>query len=69
MDKCKFHYIEVVSDEEDDSVDEGVVHDSSELSQTIEKTPLKYSPKGVTIATLSEFPKYYTFRIRGLVQG
>jgi hypothetical protein len=26
-------------------------------------------PKGVTIDTLSGVPKYYTFRIRGIVQG
>jgi hypothetical protein len=31
--------------------------------------PLQDIPKGVTISTLSGVPKYYTFRIRGIVQG
>jgi hypothetical protein len=34
-----------------------------------ENEPLKDIPKGVTIATLSGVHKYYTFRVKGIVQG
>jgi hypothetical protein len=50
-------------------MEEGVGQDSGEPSQTIEHAPLQDIPKGVTIATLSGVPKYYTFRVRGIVQG
>jgi hypothetical protein len=30
---------------------------------------LQEIPKGVTISTISRVPKYYTFRVRGIVQG
>jgi len=69
MCKGKFHYIEVVSDEEDDDDDERIGKYSSEPSHTTERDPLQCIPKGVTIATISIFPRYYTFRIRGTVQG
>jgi hypothetical protein len=36
---------------------------------TTDQVPLQESTKGVTIATLSGVPKYYTFRIRGILQG
>jgi hypothetical protein len=69
MGKGKVYYIEVVSVMEDDGEEEGVGHDSDEPLQTIEQAPLQDSPKGVTIATLSGFPKYYNFRITGIMQG
>jgi hypothetical protein len=53
MGKGKFHYIEVVFDEEDDGDDEGIGQDNDEPSQTIEQAPLQYIPKGLTISTLS----------------
>jgi hypothetical protein len=31
--------------------------------------PLQYINKGVTTSTLSGVPKYYTFRVRGILQG
>jgi hypothetical protein len=34
-----------------------------------EETQLQEGLKGVTIATLSGVPRYYTFRIRGILQG
>jgi len=34
-----------------------------------EQAPLQDIPKGVTISTLSRVPKYYTFKVRGIVQG
>jgi hypothetical protein len=69
MGKGKVHYIEVVSDKEDDDDDEGIGQDSGEPSYALEQAPLQDSPKEVTIATLSRVPKYYTFRVRGIVQG
>jgi hypothetical protein len=69
MGKGKVHYIEVVSDEEDDMDEEGIGQDNGDPSQTIEHAPLQDSLKGVTITTLSGVPKYYTFNIIGIVQG
>ena len=76
MGKGKVHYIEVLSDEEDDGEDEtthtqgngqrsGEV-EPSHLEVTTE-TPLQEGVNRVTIATLSGVPRYYTFRIRGLL--
>jgi hypothetical protein len=47
----------------------GLLHekDSGDPSQTIKHAPLQDIPKGVTIDTLSWVPKYYTFRVRGIV--
>jgi hypothetical protein len=36
MGKGNVHYIEVVSDEEDDGHDKGIIHDNDEPSQNIE---------------------------------
>ena len=69
MGKGKVYYIEVVFEEEVDGDDEGIGKDSGEPSQDIEKEPLQDNPKGVTISTLSGVPKYYTFRVRGILQG
>ena len=67
MGKGKVHYIEVVSDKEDDDDDEGIRQDSGEPLHVIEHIPLQDDSKGVTIATLLGIPKYYTFRLRGIV--
>jgi hypothetical protein len=67
MGKGKVHYIEVFSDKEDDGDEKGIGQDSGEPSQIIEQVPLQDIPKGVTISTLSGVPKYYTFRIRGIM--
>jgi hypothetical protein len=69
MGKGKVHYIEVVSNKYDDGEEEGVGKDSGETFYSIEHAPLQDSPKGLTIATLSVVPKYYTFRVRGIVKG
>jgi len=69
MGKGKVHYIEVVSDEDDDDDDEGIRQDNGEPLHDTEQVPLQDSPKGVTIATLSTVPKYYTFRVGGIVEG
>jgi hypothetical protein len=70
MGKGKVHYIEVVFDEKDDGDDEGIGQDNGEPSHpdATEKAPLQDRTKGVTIATLSGVPKYYTFRVRGIVK-
>jgi hypothetical protein len=60
--------LQVVSDKEDDKEEEGVEKYSGDPSQTIKHAPLQDIPKGVTIDTLSWVPKYYTFRVRGIVQ-
>jgi hypothetical protein len=65
--KGKVHYIEAVFDEEDDSDDEGIGQESGDSSHDTEQVPLQDSSKGVTIATLLGVPKYYTFRVRGIL--
>jgi hypothetical protein len=75
MGKGKLHYIEVLSYEEDDG-DDKIAHlqDSGQGSgepphlDTTEKAPLQEGAKGVTIATVLGVPKYYTFRVRGILQ-
>lgn len=68
MGKGKFNYIEVVFDE-DDVDDEGIGNNGVEPSHldAIEQVPLQDSTKGVTIATILGVPKYYTFRVRGIL--
>jgi hypothetical protein len=41
MGKGKIHYIEVVSDEEDDDNDEGIGHDRGDPSHTTKQMPLQ----------------------------
>jgi hypothetical protein len=65
MGKGKVHYIEVVSNEENDGDDEGI-GEPSHLDAT-EKEPLQDSTKGLIISTLLGVPKYYTFRVRGIL--
>jgi hypothetical protein len=45
----KVHYIEVVSNDEDDDYDEGIKRDSGEPSHATEHEPFQDIPKGVTI--------------------
>jgi hypothetical protein len=40
---------------------------SGEPSHAAEHMSLQDNPKGVTISTLSGIPKYYTFRVRGIL--
>jgi hypothetical protein len=67
MGKGKSHYIEVVFDEEDGINDEGIGQESGEPSHDIEKKPLQDSTNGMTLSTLSRVPKYYTFKVRGIL--
>jgi hypothetical protein len=76
MGKGKAHYIEVLSDGEDDEETShalGEVHNSPEEeqphSEVREDESQREEPKKVVIATLSGVPRYYTFRVRGVVQG
>jgi hypothetical protein len=73
MGKGKAHYIEVLSHEEGDEETShvpGEVHDSPEEEQPHnEGESPREEPKKVVIATLSGVPKYYTSRIKGVVQG
>ena len=77
MRKCKAHYIEVISDDEDE---EYFGH-----LQNMEKNPPRIDPtmdeegeeadfgltrdKKVTIASISGVPKFNTFRMSGVLQG
>jgi hypothetical protein len=70
------HTIEVLFDGEDDEETSHAlreVHNSLEeeqpRSEGKEDESRREKPKKVVIATLSRVPKYYTFRIRGVVQG
>jgi hypothetical protein len=69
MGRGKFHYIEVVSDEEDDGDDEGIGKDNDKPLHATKQVPLQDIPKGVNISTLLRVPIYYTFRVIGSVQG
>jgi hypothetical protein len=76
MGKGKVHYIEVLSDEEDESEEEYLHRSDDEQNnreaphlEISEQVMLQEGTKKMTIATLSGFPKYYTFMIRGIMQG
>jgi hypothetical protein len=78
MGKGKVHYIEVLSDEEDDGEDETHhIHDSGQRIGKAERPHLEVAEekelhdrvKKVTINTLLGVPKYYTFKVRGILQG
>jgi hypothetical protein len=77
MGKGKVHYIEVISDEEDDSENEithiqvsGQSNGKAEPPHLeIEEEKSLQGVKTVTIATFSRAPRYYTFRIKGILQG
>jgi hypothetical protein len=79
--KGKIHYIEVVSDSEDetDDVEGGAIH-NMQLSHMEEEQALhaqgdempshhEEGLKKVTIASMSGVPKFNTFRMKGVVQG
>jgi hypothetical protein len=67
----------VISDEEDDGEEEichapGSGHSSGETKlpyiEVLEETNLQEGVKGLTISTLLGVPKYYTFRVKGILQ-
>lgn len=72
--KGKVHYIEVAYDNDDE--DDTKATPSNEPSSSEEEQSLtkgderpRTTIKGGTIATLFGVPKYYTFKIRGVIQG
>jgi hypothetical protein len=69
MGKGKFHYIEVFFDKENDVDDERIGQNSGKSShlKATDKVPLQNITKEVTIVTLSGVPKYYTFRVKGIL--
>jgi hypothetical protein len=74
MGKGKVHYIEVLSDEEDEGQEENLYspYEGKNNGETLhleitEHAQLQEGLKKVTIATLSGVPRYYTFRIRGIM--
>jgi hypothetical protein len=66
MGKGKAHYIEVLSESEDEEEVEQA-HDC-EQDKSAEEQPQEEAKSGA-IATLSSVPRFHTFRIRGVVQG
>jgi hypothetical protein len=66
MGKGKAHYIEVLSDSEEEEEAEQV-QDSEQDKSTDEQ--LHEEVKSGAIATLSSVPRFHTFRIHGVVQG
>ena len=73
MGKGKVHYIEVLSDEDEITH----IQDSGQRSgegepqhiEVAEEKQLQEGVKKVTTATLSRVPKYYTFRVKCILQG
>jgi hypothetical protein len=77
MGKGKVHYIEVISDDEEEE-EMGHIHNmeanqpSSDNVQGEEGEETYLGPTGekkITIASISGVPKYNTFRMRGVLQG
>ena len=75
MGKGKVHYIEVISDEEDEgdeeksnNRDEGQNSGEAPHLEIPKHAPLQEGVKKVTIATLLGVPMYYTFQIRGIMK-
>jgi hypothetical protein len=66
MGKGKAHYIEVLSDSEEEEEAEQV--QDCEQDKSVEEQPHEEVKSGA-IATLSSVPRFHTFRIRGVVQG
>jgi hypothetical protein len=64
--KGKEHYIEVLSDSEEEEEAEQV--HSSEQDKSVEEKPHEEVQSG-SIVTLSSVPRFHTFRTRGVVQG
>jgi hypothetical protein len=81
MGKGKIHYIEVVSDSEEETDDEenGAIHniqmnqreDEQVLHAQGEEVPPHHDAgiKKVTLASISIVPKFNTFRMKGVLQG
>jgi hypothetical protein len=67
MGKGKVHYIEVHSDS-DEEEEEVTQEQGNEQGGSSDEQP-REEAKGVTIATLSGTPRYYTFRVRGVLWG
>ena len=63
--KAKAHYIEVYSDNEGEEYEQET---PDELREVEEESLQRDTPEGV-IATLSGVPRFYTVRVRGVVQG
>jgi hypothetical protein len=77
MRKCKAHYIEVISDDEDEEYF-GHLQNMEENPPRIDPTMDEEGEEGdfgltrdkkVTIASISGVPKFNTFRMRGVLQG
>jgi hypothetical protein len=67
MGKGKVHYIEVHSDS-DEEEEEATQGQGNEQGDSSDEQP-RVEAKGGTIATLSGTPRYYTFRVRGVLWG
>jgi hypothetical protein len=67
MGKGKVHYINVHldSDEEEEETTQG---QGNEQGNSSDEQP-RVEAKGGTIATLSSTPRYYTFKVKGVLRG